>query len=210
MTKYHFEVMSSKCLQNWWFFQPSPKVMLIIVFILFIIRWLLFKVMGFFNWDIVALQYCTTNRINCMYTYPLPLGPPSHTPPSQPILCHSHGQYFRPDNKGKQAMSPPPRSLQLKTVMSVPSDMWKTVQRVSDALSQEMHQGEMNLWEETINGVLEFRVSFPWRLQRRNDYRRNVMPCLSWEGWFLVELSLFSSSIVFKGAHWAGYHGGQR
>lgn len=68
-----------------------------------------------------------------------------NTPPSQPISCHSHGQYFRPDNKGKQAMSPPPRSLQLKTVMSVPSDMWKTVQRVSDALSQEMHQGEMNL-----------------------------------------------------------------
>ena len=42
-------------------------------------------------------------------------------------------------------MSPPPKSLQLKAVMSVPSDMWKTVQRVSDALSQEMHQGEMNL-----------------------------------------------------------------
>ena len=40
---------------------------------------------------------------------------------------------------------PPPKSLQLKAVMSVPSDMWKTVQRVSDALSQEMHQGEMNL-----------------------------------------------------------------
>ena len=45
----------------------------------------------------------------------------------------------------------------------------------------------MNLWEETINRVLEFRVSFPWCLQWRNDYRRNVMPCLSWEGWFLVE-----------------------
>ena len=58
----------------------------------------------FFNWSIIALQWCTsfcyrTNRISSMHTYPLPPEPPSHPilfPPSRSLqstelssLCYS-------------------------------------------------------------------------------------------------------------------------
>ena len=58
----------------------------------------------FFNWSIIALQWCTcfcyrTQRISSMHTYPLPLEPPSHPilfPPSRSLqstqlssLCYS-------------------------------------------------------------------------------------------------------------------------
>ena len=38
--------------------------------------------------------------------------PPTH--PIPPILCHSHGQYFRPDNKGKPGNVPTSQELTIK------------------------------------------------------------------------------------------------